>query len=484
MQWAFCVSSGRLFRGVVVIALVVCLGCQSTPEPAEQESAEPGATESDAPQPEPEATSGVRASDVAGESAQGSSEVSDGPEEWTEPWPSVRGSKPVLCDGPRRDAVDDPLFPGFLFEHLSEQMHRILESPQQYRFQLLVGQVSDHADGGGCLIQHGYRVDAEYFYPASSIKTIGAIGALDPMLRKKAERTFGLNDELWFHREGEGEPASYGSLREIIEKTLVVSSNRGHNRLFDLVGHRRMNQRMWDRKFESLRMHHRFFSDRTLDEERRSPRIDVEVEHGGDSNREMLFSERESELKMPLVPAERTSVGRSYVEDGEVVDGPMDFSQMNYLSLADHQRKLVALVRPDLTELDLGLSQEHRSFLVETMSGDPRQVIDGDGSEVMRRFKPLWPGVSEIIAPERIRYVNKGGRAYGFHIENAYIADEDTGQGIFVTAALYVNDNDRLNDNDYQYDEVSFPFYRELGRLMARHFIDSPIGGPPPELEL
>ena len=41
----------------------------------------------------------------------------------------------------------------------------------------------------------------------------------------------------------------------------------------------------------------------------------------------------------------------------------------------------------------------------------------------------------EVLAARQVRYVNKSGRAYGFHLENAYVEDRESGRAFFVTAA-------------------------------------------------
>ena len=81
---------------------------------------------------------------------------------------------------------------------------------------------------------------------------------------------------------------------------------------------------------------------------------------------------------------------------------------------------------------------------------------------------PLTPGVLEVLPLKRARYVSKSGRAYGFHLENAFIEDTKTHRGLFVTAVVYVNPNGVLNDDDYGYDDTSKPLLAALGEALTR----------------
>ena len=103
-------------------------------------------------------------------------------------------------------------------------------------------------------------------------------------------------------------------------------------------------------------------------------------------------------------------------------------------------------------------------MLVEVMS---RTTEPGGDPLDLTRFTPTYPGVTRVIPAERVRYTNKAGRAYGFHTENALIEDLETGRAFAVTATIYVNENRILNDDEYEYEEISYPFFVDLGEVLA-----------------
>jgi hypothetical protein len=68
--------------------------------------------------------------------------------------------------------------------------------------------------------------------------------------------------------------------------------------------------------------------------------------------------------------------------------------------------------------------------------------------------------------PKNIRIFNKVGDAYGHLIDVAYVADFKNNIEFFVSAAIYCNKDGILNDNQYDYDSVGFPFLKNIGRVL------------------
>ena len=66
---------------------------------------------------------------------------------------------------------------------------------------------------------------------------------------------------------------------------------------------------------------------------------------------------------------------------------------------------------------------------------------------------------------------NKVGNAYGYSIDNAYIYNKKSDRHFILTASIYTNENNILNDNNYEYDEIGIPFLAEIGRLLTKYDI-------------
>ncbi len=380
--------------------------------------------------------------------------------------------QPVVVLEPEPDACETLRGQRLVDKNLEELLRKylknsalLLENPEAYRLQVLITEVVDINDIP-CVIEHRFRADYDYFYPASAIKTVATVAALVAA----QERGVALTDGIVFGDVSTG--TSLYTLAELVKETQVVSSNEAFNRLYEFAGHERMNRLFWDAGFSSLRMQHRMFSTRTAEEERSVPEVQFCAGMQGSAQGckfEVAFPARTSEL--PLPDQEKLLIGSSYMDavTGALVEEPMDFTVKNALSLRDHQRLMHALFIPKLG-IQLGLNEVSKTAILDAMKQDPVAYQPALGADARQRFKPLLPGL-EAAKVRGLTYSNKAGRALGFHIENAALSVPGKSYPIFVTAAVYVNENGRLNDDQYEYQTLSFPFFSELGSLVAAEFL-------------
>jgi hypothetical protein len=386
---------------------------------------------------------------------------------------------------PRTSAVggtgsvpDSALLAAVLASHPS--LAAVLADAAEHRLQVVVGLVEPGADGRPVLVQHGFRLGAEYFYPASAVKLFAAVAAVERLgeLRAETGLPIGLDTPLVYHplfADEELEDADPSNLdggaitvRHEIRKLFLVSDNRAFNRLYELVGQDRLAASLARAGLDGARIVHRLDEARSEEENRRFPRIDL----AGDGWRWTL-PERASEPLPPAPPMPGLLAGRAHFAGGELVPAPFDFAGKNRFPLAELQRGLCLVVRPDV---DCGgpgfaLSEEDREVLVQAMSELPRESANPryDPAEVPDdHVKFVLPGVRRVLPAERVAVLDKSGQAYGFTTENAYVLDRATGRGFFLAATLYTNDDGVLNDDRYEYDEVALPFLADLGEAVAR----------------
>jgi hypothetical protein len=356
----------------------------------------------------------------------------------------------------------------------------------ELRLQIVVGRLETGADGRPTLRQATWRADAEYFYPASAIKTFGAVAALETLaeLRKTSGLPIDRDTPLVFHPLFEGEKLEQEDPSHLadgtitvgheIRKLAIVSDNEAFNRLYELAGQDGIARSLERAGLTAPRIVHRLSEPHSAEENRRFPRIDFQ----GSSFRYTL-PERTSEALEPPPPMPGLLVGSAYLAGDARVDGPMDFAGKNRMSLVDLQRGLCKLVRPDA---DCGgepfaLGEDDRGFLLAAMTEYPRESADPrfDPAEYPDDWgKNLLPGLLRVLPRERWRIVNKTGEAYGFSIENAWVEDRLTGRALFVAATIYTNVDGVLNDDRYEYDEVARPFFTELGEAVGRALAASP----------
>ncbi len=328
--------------------------------------------------------------------------------------------------------------------------------------------------------RHELRVDAEYFYPASAIKLMLAVAALRT-LNAAAEEPIDLSSLIRRCEPGRpgceppredadeeraGDDArKHRRLRlgQEIRKMLTWSDNDSYNRLWDIVGHREANDAMAALGFSSVRFHHRM----NAPAERSLRSMRTVVLRGG--KKALVFKGRHSDYEPPPTPAAQLKVGQAYNDRGKLVEEPMSFAKKNYASLRELQRMLLSLLFPSHPDAAaLALPDEQRQLLLDAMT----ERFDSEKNAA--EHHPLSPGVLEVLPKDQVRYVGKSGRAYGFHMENAYIENRQSERGFLVTVTVYANPDGVLNDDDYGYDETTRPLLAAVGKALAGALLVSP----------
>jgi hypothetical protein len=280
---------------------------------------------------------------------------------------------------------------------LSRRWPEVMRDPERFRFQFLAS-----CEG----VSIAYRPDAEYFYPASSVKTCAALAALALFPRAEVEREVTLLS--------------------------VVSDNPAYNTLFDRVGVERLNAMMRAVGLASVRLtHHLGVPDAIL-----------------------------HELGEPTPSVPGLEIGVARIVGGVRAEGPMPFVGRNRVSLAD----LHAMIGMIDGRRGFGLSQDAWDLLQRVMTAEPASA----GFLGLPRFhvKFFGPGVERVASGATI--LNKCGRAYGFTIDTAVIRMPGK-PPVTLTACVYTNANGVLNDDVYEYDEIASPLLADLAEATLRN---------------
>ena len=368
-----------------------------------------------------------------------------------------------------------------------EKFGEILDKADRHRVQVLIAVVDEERAGKARLERYGFRVDAEYFYPASTVKLCAAVASLQVLeeLRAAHDCEDLLQAPMVIEPLFEGDTRQEGDDSNVdggqitvgheIRKLAIVSDNRAFNRLFDLVGHESLNERMHALGLDSVVINHRLSEARSIPDPLSSAAVTLTPAVGA----RIDVPARESGL-MLTNESMGLHIGKGYMSGGALIAEPMDFTRRNGISLVDLQDLLIKVVRPDIDLGSRGLTLEeaHRDWLLKAMTEYPREsenpVYDA-GSYPDDYCKMLLPGVRRVVASEvpgqRVEIVNKTGRAYGFTIENAYLRNPRNGRSVFVTAVMYTNEDGILNDDRYEYDEIALPFMADLGEFVTRRWL-------------
>ena len=321
------------------------------------------------------------------------------------------------------------------------------------------------------------------------------------------------------------EDSGLASLLHEIKKTQLISSNRAFNTVFGVTGFRQLHEYILP-DFPSVRVFHRLSSRETHEESLRTPALHLcEINNGEVSTQkrylrpsftskgeidDLVAKVAEGRAEAPTGFGENREsllVGHSYkdMKTKKLVKAPMDFSFKNRASFVDFQRLNMAMYMPD-RETELGpavrlLSVKSETGLIRnpllralrhSMAIYPRHSENpkySGRSLSETRFKPLIRGVrmadKKRLKDDDLYYLNKAGKALGFHMDNAFIAyGSEAGiiktsgfpkrspeRGLFVTVGFYVNQDGTLNDDKYEYKKISVPALDAIGYAIGRYLV-------------
>ena len=377
-----------------------------------------------------------------------------------------------------------------LRENLAASAAARLDDPTAFRVQVLVSVVETVDGRAPRLERSGYRLGAEYFYPASAIKLAAAVAALQAIERLGTEHGSIDLIETPFeiaplfegdrpqHDDATNVAGGRITVGQEIRKLALVSDNQAFNRLFDLVGYEDLNGAMERLGLASTVITHRLSETRSIPDPRASAGV-------------TFFPPGRATIRVPARSSQRARsnrgpglmIGKAFVRGGETVPQPMDFAGRNGMSLLDLQNLLVKVVRPDIDPGVLGgppiqLNDAHRTLLLDAMTRYPRESTNPVYPETtfpddVSKF--LLPGIRRVfpstVLGERVEVTGKIGQAYGFTVENSYLRNPANGRAVFVSAVIYTNSDGVLNDDRYEYDTIGRPFMAELGELVARQWL-------------
>jgi hypothetical protein len=368
----------------------------------------------------------------------------------------------------------------------SPKLAPFLAEASKYRLMAVLGTVEPGPDGRPRLVQEGFRLDEDYYYPASTVKLLIAAAALERLaeLRTETGLPLSVDTPLAFHplfagdelldRDPSNLEGGAITLRHEIRKLFLVSDNDAFNRLYEFIGQDLLAESLTRAGLPQARLIHRLARPMSAEDNRRMPRVDF---LNADGTPLYTLPERTSAALPELAPVPGILVGEAYLTNDEPqkrIEGPMDFSPKNRVSLADLQRALCMIVAPEVECGGPGfrLSAEDRALLLDpmhTLAGDSRNPLYDRGEHPDDEVKPFRPGLLRVLPAERLEVYNKVGWSYGFSIDTAWIVDRQTGRSFFLAATLYTNADGVINDDQYEYKTVAWPFLADLAEAAARY---------------
>lgn len=353
----------------------------------------------------------------------------------------------------------------------------ILDKRHDLNVQIIYTQVDRNASNQPTFKNHYFNLSPDrYFYPASTVKLPIAALALQKVNELKndkvdkhttmitsaayASQTEVFNDPT----AADGRP----SIAQYIRKIFLVSDNDAFNRLYEFLGQEYINEQLRKKGYDQAQILHRLSIFLKEDENRATN----PVTFLDTANRTIVQMSLQQNKQKHVDRFD--SLGKAFFSAGKLVEGPMDFSKKNKLTLEELHLMLRSIIFPASVpkKQRFNLNEDDYRFLHQYMSQYPAETVHPsyDHKEYRDSYaKFLFHGQLGDSLPKSLRIFNKVGDAYGHTLDAAYIVDFDKNVEFFLSAVIYANRDGVLNDDKYDYDSLAFPFMANLGKVIYEY---------------
>jgi hypothetical protein len=356
----------------------------------------------------------------------------------------------------------------------------VIQNPEKYKLKIIFTEVK-RTKTKIALETVSYRGDQkEYIYPASIVKLPTALMTLEEYnLIKEKSPNVQMNSTIKFIQKKGclttanqikiGNRMYPTNLDVLIKMMLAVSDNDAYNRLFDFVGQKKLNSRLYELGYNKAKITRKFVLNCSFDQNRYSDSI---VIYGKRNERlytrNVLFNSDTIEIDT------NNKLGLQYEWfNKRIFDKPFDFSKQNNLDLMDIHKTLAGVVFPNSTSNHrFNITSEQRKYVLQNLGRYPDEY--GLAYNTLEYFptykKYLFFGRDNKInymndSLNRFRSMNIVGVSFGCVIDCAYIIDFQTGKEFILTLGVYANEDEVINDGKYDYDSIAYPLMKEAGRL-------------------
>jgi hypothetical protein len=370
--------------------------------------------------------------------------------------------------------AQDKFLTKLLKKHESK-FENVLKDPSKYRIQILYTQIDRNKENVPHFKTYSYRLnEKEYFYPASTVKMPTAFAALEKLsslqiaaLTRNTPMLHGTGHPLQTAVTSDSTSSNgLPSLAHYIKKIFMVSDNDAHNRLYEFVGQKSLNEELWKKGLKNTRLIHRL-SVLGFDQEanRHTNPVSFYKEDTLLYYQGPVYSRIERNFNL-----EGEKMGRGYLSRGQVVEQPFDFTERNFISISNLNDCLKSVLFPQYVPENqrFDFTEEDYRFLYQVMSELPRESNFPDYSSLPDNYVKFFIFGDNDTAriPSNIRIFNKVGTAYGFLTDVAYVVDFEHQIEFMLGATIYVNEDGIFNDDKYEYKTIGFPFLANLGRVI------------------
>jgi hypothetical protein len=387
--------------------------------------------------------------------------------------PAMNQSPSPVVQEKNNAKFTDPFLDSLLHQY-PEYFDTLLTNNNRWQIKIIYTQIDRNELNEPTFKRFQFNNDPDqYFYPASTVKmpvSFLALQKLNDLNIPGLNRNSTMVTEKGFNGRPPvfNDPGSIDgrpSVEQYIRRIFLVSDNEAFNRLYEFLGQEYINKSLHSMGYDSVQILHRL--DISLTEEENRHTNPVKFYNG---NR-LLYQQ-------PLIRSElvyqtrHTFLGNGFFKNGSLVNSPFDFSMKNRFTLSDLTQIIQSVIFPSVFPAGqkFHLTDSDYNFLYRYMSMKPHEsdFPSYDSSYSDAYSKLLLYGGKGDLDPD-IRIFNKEGDAYGFLTDIAYIVDFKNGVEFFLSANIYCNSDGNFNDDNYDYDNVGYPFLKHLGEVIYQY---------------
>lgn len=353
---------------------------------------------------------------------------------------------------------------------------KILSQPDTFQYQVIYTKIERDNNGQARFTDYYLNVDRNrYFNPASTVKLPTALAALEKLNEMEVDgvnkNTVMLTDSSW-HRQTRvvtdtSNSNGFPSVAHYIKKIFLVSDNDAYNRLYEFVGQETLNRSLHEKGYNNVRITRRF--------------VGMNEEENRHTNAVRFIKSDKQVYYQPAATSNFTFdfsrkvlIGNGHWDRNDsLVNSPMDFTTHNNLPLEDLNKMLRGILFPEsIPESQrFHLTENDRQFLLEYMSKLPSEshFPNYDTTEFFDSYAKFFFKSGKKKIPEHIKIYNKTGWSYGFLTDASYVHDRENNIEFMLSAVIYVNADGILNDNRYEYQQLGYPFFGEIFRVIYEY---------------
>lgn len=378
-------------------------------------------------------------------------------------------------------AIAQPKTDDFLFHLLNDNKNpvfqEVLQHPETYRLQIIYTQIDRDKKNQPSFKNYYFNYDPQlYFNPASTVKMPLAFLSLEKLnnLHQKGINKYTTilfdSSQPWQHPLYNDTSAQSGkpSLAHFIKRAFLISENDPYNRFYQFVGQGEINRNLHQKGYTDVRITRQFLG-LTPEQNRYTNPIRFVDEKGA-----TLYAQPPAYNTDSFDFSHTIKLGKGFLNNKDsLVNEPFDFTKHNNISLGDLRQILQSVLFPLSVPASqrFNLTKDDYAFLYRYLSQFPSETPDPkyDTATFYDSYVKFFFRDSTHRMPPNVRVFNKVGWAYGFLTDVSYVVDFKNKVEFMLVATLYVNKDEILNDNKYEYKSTGWPFLNQLGQTVYQY---------------